>query len=460
MHNTKISHCNKIFLKIILLYIEGDIIKAFTVSLISNLLPLTFLLVCGIYLSFKGRFFQITRFFDSSRLMKKAFKTKNKQEFSSFKAACTSLSATVGTGNIAGVAGALSIGGAGAIFWMWISALCGMGIKAAEIALAVKYREKQKSEFTGGPMYYIKNGLSPRFKPLAVAFCFAGIPAVFCSGNITQTNAAVMSISGNSAVRFVTGIIFAVLTFTVIIGGIKRIGSFTEKIVPLMSVLYIVLCATVIILNIDILPSAFKMIIDGAFNPKAVTGGAVGSVLSCALIGAERGVFSNEAGLGTSAMAHSSAADADPKTQGLFGIFEVFVDTILHCTLTALTVLCSGVKINYGTAASSELVVSALGGVFGRLAPELISVMLCLFAFSSIIGWAVYGSICTDFLFGKKASKIFLALYPLGSVFGAIAGVELAWGIAAFFNGIMMIINLTAIILLSDKAIIFLKKKE
>ena len=425
------------------------------------MLPFTLLLLCGIYLSVKSRFSQITRFPDSIRFMAKALHSKKQGEgINSYQAACTALSATVGTGNIAGIAGALSIGGAGAIFWMWVSGVAGMCVKAAEIILAVSYREKRDGAVMGGPMYYIKKGLPKALKPVAAAFCIASVPAVFCSGNITQANAAVLSLGGGRTVKIVAGIIFTLLTYAAITGGIKRIGVITEKIVPVMSVLYVILSLSTVILNIDFLPQAFKMIIEGAFSPKAVTGGAVGSVMTAALIGAQRGVFSNEAGLGTSAMAHAAAYDADPKTQGLFGIFEVFVDTILLCTLTALAVLCSGVTITYGTASSSELVVSALSQVFGNLAAPIISVMLCLFAFSSIIGWAVYGSICVGFLFGKKGEKIFLKLYPLGCLAGALANVKLAWDLSAFFNGIMMCINLPSIIFLSSNAIKYLKKEE
>ncbi len=412
-------------------------------------------------MSFKGGFFQIFRFFDSAKLMFKAFRTKKRGEFSSFKAACTSLSAAVGTGNIAGVAGALSLGGAGAIFWMWVSAVMGMCIKAVEIVLSVRYREENREgEFKGGPMYYIKNGLPQVFKPLSYIFCIVGIPAVFCTGNITQTNAAAVSVSESPVIRLVIGLVFSVSTFAAITGGIGRIGDFTEKIVPFMSVLYVAFCSVSLIFNIDFLPVAFKMIIKGAFSPKAVTGGAVGSVITAAFIGAERGIFSNEAGLGTAGIAHSSASDADENKQGLFGIFEVFVDTILLCTLTALTVLCSGIPINYGFHASSELVISALSGVFGSVAKPIIAVMLCLFAFSSIIGWAVYGSIFTEFLFGKKGAKFFARVYPLGCISGAVAGVGFAWKLSAFFNGIMLIINLPVIVLLSGEAIKLLKKRE
>lgn len=418
------------------------------------------LLLGGIYLTFKGNFFQFTKFFKSLKLVKKAFSSPRSGEINSFGAACTALSATVGTGNIAGVAGAISIGGAGAVFWMWLSALAGMCIKAIEIILSVKFREQDGISFKGGPIYYIKNGLSKKFKPLAFLFAIASIPAVFCSGNITQTNAAVMSITENKTTQAIIGVIFSVLTLAVIMGGVKRIGIITEKIVPIMSALYIIICTVLIIFNIDFLPIAFKMILKGAFSPKAVTCGTVASVLTTIIVGAQRGVFSNEAGLGTSGMAHSVASDANPETQGLFGIFEVFIDTILICTLTALTILCSKVPINYGSAASSELVVRALSVTFGKLASPLISIMLCLFAFSSIIGWAVYGSISSEFLFGRKAKTLFLWLYPSGSLIGAIANVDTAWNLSAFFNGIMMIINIPIVIMLSDSALKHLKSKK
>ena len=431
----------------------------YTVNLISGILPLTLLLVCGIYLSVKGNFFQITRFPESVKAIFKTLKNKD-NSFTAFKAVCTSLSAAVGTGNIAGVAGAISIGGAGAVFWMWISATLGMCIKSAEIVLSILYREKNNGAYLGGPIFYIKNGLSPVFKPLAYIFCLLGIPSVFCTGNITQTNAAITSISNNFAVKLVMGILFSSLTFIVINGGLRTIGNFTEKIVPLMSLLYITICTTCLIFNIDFLPTAFKMIIVGAFKPRAVTGGIVGSFITTALIGSERGIFSNEAGLGTSGIAHSSATDSDKNVGGLFGIFEVFVDTILLCTLTALTILCSNAKIPYGENASSELVISAVSQFFGKTAQPIISVMLCLFAFSSIIGWAVYGNLFAKFLTGEKGVKIFTFIYPFGCILGALADVKFVWDISAFFNGIMLLINLPVIILLSEKALKYIKKRK
>lgn len=427
-------------------------------NLISGTFPFALLMLCGIYLTLKSGFFQIRAFNKSVTLVKKAFSSPKSQEgINSYQAACTALSSTVGTGNIAGVASAISIGGAGAVFWMLISALFGMCIKGIEIILAIKYRECEKTGYIGGPMYYIKNGLPKLFKPLSYIFSLAALPAVLCSGNITQTNAAVSSLNLNFTGKLIFGIIFTALTFCVLIGGIKRIGLITEKIIPIMSVLYVILSLSIIILNIDFLPQAFKMIIVGAFKPEAVTGGAVGSAMTVMMTGASRGIFSNEAGLGTSAMAHSVAVDADPKTQGLYGLFEVFIDTILLCTLTALTILCSRVNINYGFNASSELVVDSLSAIYGNLSTPIIAAMLCLFSFSSIIGWAVYGKISTRFLFGAKGEGIFTFIYPFACIFGAVTSSSFAWDLSAFFNGIMLIINLPVLILLSKVAIKYMK---
>ena len=425
----------------------------FTEQLLSSYLPFTLLLIIGLYISFKGKFFQFTRFFESISLVKKAVLKREKSEMgiTSLQSALTALSATVGTGNIAGVAGAISLGGAGAVFWMWVSAVLGMAIKFAEIALSIIFREKNKKSYIGGPMYIIKNALPQKFKSLGLLFAFCCIFATFCTGNITQVNAAVLSFTNNIYIKIFLGILFAILTLLVISGGGKRIGKFTEKTVPVMSILYLILSLGIIILNIDFLPTAFKMIINGAFNPKAVTGGIVGSVLNSFLIGASRGVFSNEAGLGTSAMAHSLAFDAKAQTQGLFGIFEVFIDTILICTLTALTILCSRVNINYGSIASSELVTKALSCCYGDFSSLILGVMMNIFAFSSVIGWALYGEISAEFLLREKGIKIFRIIYPLFCIFGAVCNANLAWRLSEFFNGIMLCINLPLVLMLSDE---------
>jgi len=430
-------------------------------KLLSGTLPFTFLMLVGIYLSFKNRFPQITRFKESLALTVSSFKNgRNAKEFTSLKAASTSLSATVGTGNIAGVAGALSIGGAGAVFWMWVSALLGMIIKSAEITLAVLYREKSESGFVGGPMYYIKNGLGKKFKVLSIAFAIATLPAVFSSGNMAQTNSAIITFCNNNWSQSCFGILFALICYFSISSTLTKIASITEKLVPLMSIIYIFLCGIVIFKNIDAVPIAFRSIFVGAFSPKAVTGGAAGSLAACIFSGASRGIFSNEAGLGTSGMAHSVAVDANPKIQGLYGIFEVFLDTLLLCTLTALTILCSGVKINYGTMASTELVGQALKVTFGNFSSFALSLMMCLFAVSSIIGWSIYGKLSCRYLFGEKADYLFNIIYPAACILGATLKGESIWQVAGISNGIMLCINLIAVILLSDKVNSYLKREK
>ena len=419
----------------------------FVENLISYILPFVLLMIVGLFFTFKGKCFQVKGLIKSMPLIVKAAKNSRKgKDFNSFSAACTALSATVGTGNIAGVAGAVSIGGAGAVFWMWVAAFMGMAIKYGEITLSVIYGKGS----IGGPLNYIKKGLPSKLKKVTFIFAFATLPAVFCTGNITQTNAAVNSFGENTFVKCFIGAVFAVFTWFIIRGGIKSIGSVTEWLVPLMALVYIIFCMGVIFKNINLLPQALKMIIEGAFNPRAVTGGAVGSVLTVMFTGASRGIFSNEAGLGTSAMAHSAASDTDEKVQGLFGIFEVFLDTVVLCTLTALTILCSGVNINYGTVASTQLVGDALTLNYGKFSVIILSVMMCLFAFSSVIGWAVYGDISSEYVFGAKGREIFRFLYPLGCIAGALFDVENVWRLASFFNGIMLCINLPVLVYLCD----------
>jgi len=433
----------------------------FLEKLLSGTLPFCLLTVAGIYLSFKNVFPQISRFGESMKLSFSAFKScRNSEEFTSLKAACTSLSATVGTGNIAGVAGALSIGGPGAVFWMWISALFGMVIKAAEITLGVLFREKSSKGFAGGPMYYLKKGIGNRFDFAGVIFAVSAIPAVFFSGNMTQTNSAIITLSDNTATKLFFGVLFCVICYFSISGSMTKIAAITEKLVPVMSILYIVLCGIIILKNAPAIPSHLYAIFKGAFCPKAVTGGAVGSITVCIFTGASRGVFSNESGLGTSAMAHSVAVDAKPETQGLYGIFEVFADTIVLCTLTALTILCSGVKINYGSIASTELVGKSLFTAFGTFANIALGIMMCLFAISSIIGWAIYGKLCWQYLFGQKGDLIFSLIYPLCCITGVLLNEKFIWQMAGICNGIMLCINLIGVLLLSDKVKLYLKKEK
>ena len=435
----------------------GDFVKQifeFSENLISGMLPFVFLIICGIYLTVKSGFFQFKLLpLSIKHALNGIFSRKNTKEgISPFQAACTALSATVGTGNIAGVAGALALGGAGAVFWMWISALAGMIVKSAEIILALRFNEKKESSSVGGPMYYIKNGLPKSAAPLAAIFSISGIFSAFFSGNVTQTGSAIASINAGTGVKLILGIIFAAATAAVIIGGVRRIGKFTEKIVPFMALIYILMTFGVIAVNINSLPRVFGMIFEGAFKPSAVTGGAIGSIITAAVTGASRGVFSNEAGLGTSAIAHASAIENEGVKQSLYGIFEVFADTVVICTLTALTILCSGVNIEYGKAASTELAASALSCVYGKSALILLALMMCLFGLSSVIGWGLYGVACSGFLFGKKGERAFIFIYPLFCIVGAVCRVDTAWRLSAFFNGIMLCVNVFAVLILGDTA--------
>lgn len=421
----------------------------------------------GMLLSAETRFIQIRKFgyalkMTIGRIFKKTEATSG--TMTPFQAVCTALAATVGTGNIAGVAGAIAIGGPGAVFWMWISALLGMCTKFAEVTLSVHYREKNKhGDYVGGPMYYIKNGLSKDWLWLAYAFAFLGVFAVFGTGNATQVNTITTAI--NSALlnynvldantvgsfNLFFGIALALLVAAILLGGIKRIGSVTEKLVPFMALLYIVLSVGVIIINIESIPSVFGSIFEGAFSPTAVTGGVVGNFFLSMKKGVSRGIFSNEAGLGTGSIAHACADTDKPVQQGLFGIFEVFTDTIVICTLTALTILCSGVSINYGVDAGAELTISGFVTTYGNWISIFTAIALCCFAFSTIIGWGLYGVRCIEFIFGEKIIKPFMIVYSCIAIIGATADLELIWGISETCNGLMAIPNLIALLLLSGK---------
>lgn len=318
----------------------------------------------GLYLSIRTNFLQIRKFpYAIKTTIGRMFKKKEASDGSitPFQAVCTALAATVGTGNIAGVAGAIAIGGPGAVFWMWISALLGMCTKFTEVTLAVHFREKNaEGDYVGGPMYYIKNGLGKNWQFLAVLFSAFGVLTVFGTGNATQVNTIttaidsallnynVISQNGVSTLNLIMGIAITVLVGLVLLGGIKRIGKVAEKLVPFMALFYVILAIGVIILNYRHVPTVFASIFEGAFKPSSVTGGVVGSIFICMKKGVSRGIFSNEAGLGTGSIAHACADTRKPVKQGFFGIFEVFADTIVICTLTALVILCSGVNIDFG----------------------------------------------------------------------------------------------------------------
>lgn len=379
-----------------------------------------------------------------------------------FQAVCTALSATVGTGNIAGVAGAIAIGGPGAVFWMWISAFLGMCTKFSEVTLAVHYREKnEKGELVGGPMYYIKNGLSKKWHFLAVLFALFGVFTVFGTGNATQVNTITAAINSAllnyniisqdtvSTSNWIIGVIIVILVGSVLLGGVKRIGKVAEKLVPFMAILYIGLAIGVVILNMGRVPEVLYSIVYGAFHPAAITGGVVGSFFTSMTKGVSRGIFSNEAGLGTGSIAHACADTGKPVQQGFFGIFEVFADTIIICTLTAMVILCSGVPVAYGEAAGAELTILGFTSTYGNWVSVFTAVAMCCFAFSTIIGWGLYGARCIEFLFSAKVVKPFMVAYSLVAMLGATVDLGLVWSISDTCNGLMAIPNLIGVFLLS-----------
>ena len=381
----------------------------------------------GLYLSIRTNFFQIRKFpYAIKTTLGRIFRKRDASDgaITPFQAVCTALAATVGTGNIAGVAGAIAIGGPGAIFWMWVSALFGMCTKYAEVTLAVHYREiNANGELVGGPMYYIKNGLSKKW--LAYLFAAFGVLTVFGTGNATQVNTIttainsallnynVISESAVSTSNLIIGIIIAILIAMILLGGIKRIGHVTEKLVPFMALLYILLGLGVILLNIQNVPAVFASIFRGAFQPRAVTGGIVLSMFTSLKKGVSRGIFSNEAGLGTGSIAHACADTKKPVKQGMFG----FTST------------------------------------YGSWVSIFTAVAMCCFAFSTAVGWGLYGARCIEFLFSEKVIKPFMVIYSLVAILGATANLGLMWSIAETFNGLMAIPNLIALFLLSGTVV-------
>ena len=341
-----------------------------------------------------------------------------------------------------------------------------MCTKFAEVTLAVHFREKNADgDLVGGPMYYIKNGLGKHWMWLAYLFAAFGVLTVFGTGNATQVNTITTAINSAlidfhviskdvvSTSNLIIGIVMAILVALILLGGVKRIGQVTEKLVPFMALLYIVLAVGVIVINIRTIPTVFASIFEGAFKPSAVTGGIVGSMFTSMKKGVSRGIFSNEAGLGTGSIAHACADTKKPVKQGMFGIFEVFTDTIVICTLTALVILCSGTTIEYGAAAGAELTISGFTSVYGSWVSIFTAIAMCCFAFSTILGWGLYGARCIEFLFSEKVIKPFMVAYSLVAILGATANLGLMWSIAETFNGLMAIPNLIALFLLSGTVV-------
>ncbi|MBD5160497.1 MAG: sodium:alanine symporter family protein [Oscillibacter sp.] len=429
---------------------------------------LVLLMAAGIILTVGLKGFQFRKFgYAMKNTVGKMFRKQEARagEVTPLQALTTALAATVGTGNIAGITFAVTLGGAGAIFWLWVSALLGMATKYSEVLLSVKYRERNvMGDWVGGPMYYIKNGLGKSWKWLGAVFCVFGGLASFGIGNAVQVgeitsavNTAIQSFVPSAAehqmtINIVLAVILMVIIGVVLVGGIKRIGEVTEFMVPIMSVIYIAACLLVVGANITRVPHVFAMIFQGAFSPRAVTGGVAGiTIRTCVEWGVKRGVFSNEAGLGSAPIAHAASSENNPVRQGLYGIFEVFMDTIVICTLSGLTLLLAldESAINYGVKGTTALNAQALGTVLGgKVGALIIAIGLSLFALSTVLSWGLYGTRCWEFLLGEKAVKPYQVIFTLVVIISATMDLSLAWAIADTLNGLMAIPNLIALIAL------------
>ena len=431
---------------------------------------LALILIIGIYLSVSTGFIQI-------RLLPAAIKrffhnlvdTRNqKQGISGYRALCTALAATVGTGNIAGVAGAIAIGGPGTIFWMWVCAILGMVTKFAEVTLAQRYRVRNNTgEYVGGPMYMIQYGLPRKYACLAYMYAFFGVVAALGVGNATQVNAVVEGIKNmasalefelNITWRLIIGVILTILIMRAFRFGASGVGSWAEKLVPIASLVYICLCIFVLIICRRQLSTAMQAILIGAFQPRSMTCGVVTSVYLTLRVGASRGVFTNEAGMGTASIAHAAAEVDHPVEQGLMGIIEVFLDTILICTLTALVILCSGVDIPYGADTGITLTMDAFSLVLGDWSRFVISGLVCILAFATILGWGVYGMRCAQYLLGESVWKKYIAFQGCAAMLGVLLRTSVIWLLAEIVNGLMAIPNLIVLFLLSPEFIHIIKE--
>ena len=425
---------------------------------------LVLILGVGLFLTLRLGFAQLTLFPRAVKMFFARLRPSSKTEngVSPFQALCTALAATVGTGNLVGVAGAICLGGPGAIFWMWVCGILGMVTKYAEAILAVRYRMKTGDSYVGGPMYVITRGLGQRFRPMACAYCLFGVIAAFGVGNATQINAVVTGINGvltrlggeeTRKGNLLMGILLATLIGSMLLGGAKRIGAAAERLVPFAAAAYILMCVVVLAVKAGEIPIAFARILQGAFSPRAVTGGMLGSAFQALRVGCSRGVFTNEAGMGTASIAHASADVQHPAEQGLMGIMEVFLDTILICTLTALVILVSGVPIPYGVDAGAELTTLAFEAIYGENVSIIIALALSCFAVATVLGWGLYGARCAEFLFGPKSWNVFACLQTLTVVIGSVLDTGTVWQLSETVNGLMVIPNLIALAALTPEVI-------
>lgn len=422
---------------------------------------LALILGIGLYLSFLTGFAQIRLLPSAIRAFFGGMKRKKGEQtgVSPLQALCTALAATVGTGNIAGVAGAIALGGPGAVFWIWIGALLGMITKFAEAALAVHFRKKEPDgSFSGGPMYVIKQGMGKKWCWLGGVYCFFGVFAAFGVGNATQVNAvtdclgtalAAFGYEHTGWLKLGLGMVMAVLLACILLGGAKRIGNIAQLLVPVASVMYLVLGAGVLLVNVQKLPGALKMILEGAFQPGAVTGGALAGTFCAMRVGVSRGVFTNEAGMGTAGIAHACAEARHPVDQGLLGITEVFLDTIVICTMTAFVILCSGVSIPYGSDPGAALTARALEGVYGPWVNAVLTVCMCSFAFATMLGWGFYGLQCARYLLGDGVKKWLILAQAGIVVISTMMGTGTVWLLADILNALMAIPSLVSVLVLS-----------
>lgn len=437
-------------------------IEAFS-SFVWSFPALLGILGTGLAYSLRTGFFQLRRLPLALKTAVQGMRRSPASGVSPFQAVCTALAATVGTGNIAGVAGAIAIGGPGAVFWMWIAAILGMILKYAEVVLAVRYRKVQADgTVLAGPMYYIQDGLPSRLSFLAPTYCLFGVIAAFGVGNATQVSTAVTALdqalpflgfAPTALTGLAFGIAMGVLVWLVVAGGARRIGSVAELLIPLVCIGYIVLSLGAILHNRAALPQAFGSIFLGAFRPEAFTGGLVGSVFITLRTGVSRGVFTNEAGMGTASVAHGCAAVQHPARQGLLGLFEVFVDTLVICTMTALVILTAPISIPYGTPAGAELTVAAFASVYGSWVTVPLALFMILLAFATILGWGLYGMRFGEFLWGKGVRKSFPLLHAATTALGAVISPAVVWSLAEAVNGLMAVPALLALVLLMPEVI-------
>lgn len=410
---------------------------------------LVLLLGTGVFLTIGLRGMTITRIPYAFGQLLKGRKGSGEGEISPFNALMTALSSTVGTGNIAGVATAIGIGGPGALFWMWCTALVGMATKYAEAVLAVNYRETDaEGKKVGGPMYYIKNGLGKRWKPLAFLFALFGSLAGFGLANTVQSNTVSQVLHNNFNIpTLVSGIVMAIMVALVLLGGIKRIAQVAGKLVPLMTVIYLLATAIILLIHIADIPVALALIVDSAFNGMAATGGFAGATVMLALrMGVSRGIFSNESGLGSAPIAHAAAETNSPVRQGTIAMLGTFVDTLIICTMTGLVLIVSGVWSSELEGAAMTLQVFDSSLPFGG---SILSICITLFAFTTMLGWSYYGERCAQFLLGPKIVLPFRVLWVIGVFIGTQMSLGLVWKMSDALNGMMAIPNLLALLLLS-----------